>query len=159
MSDYLDRTPLPPENNQEKATLSEVQKLHRLFATLDTFMSNQVLVFTIDFQSPINNHQSQIPNPKSDGVQALIDQCNQQLQTGNYQGALDSVNRATEMYPNDHRGWIARGELMDAFQQYEEALASFDQALKVKPDLHDVWFNRGIAAGSSSSYNPCCSTG
>ncbi|MGK7877330.1 MAG: tetratricopeptide repeat protein [Xenococcaceae cyanobacterium] len=93
----------------------------------------------------LGEKQTEAVEEDDQGVQALIDQMVRQLQAGDYQGALDSVIRATEMYPNDHRGWGARGELMLIFQQYEEAIASFDQALKLKPDLLEAWGNRGNA--------------
>ncbi|NEP58391.1 MAG: tetratricopeptide repeat protein [Symploca sp. SIO2G7] len=81
---------------------------------------------------------------ESGGVEALIDQAIQQYQAGDYQGAWDAINRATQMYPNEPSGWLARGELMKIFQQYGEALASYDQVIKLQPDDYNAWNNRGI---------------
>ncbi|NEQ69757.1 MAG: CHAT domain-containing protein [Symploca sp. SIO2D2] len=90
---------------------------------------------------------------ESSGVQALIDQYIQQYQAGDYQGAWDAINRATQMYPNEPIGWQARGELMKIFQQYGEALASFDQVIKLQPDFYPAWYSRGDVLNTLGQIN------
>ncbi|MEM8639135.1 MAG: tetratricopeptide repeat protein [Cyanobacteria bacterium P01_G01_bin.54] len=78
-------------------------------------------------------------------VDAVIQESVQYFQAGQYQDALAVLTRAIEAAPQEHKLWIAKGDLMYAFRQYEKAIASYDKALEFKLDLHEAWSNRGVA--------------
>ena len=87
------------------------------------------------------------------GIMPLLNQAVQQLQSQNYQGALDSSVKATKIYPHDSRGWNLRGIALRDLGRNQEALASYDQALKLQPDDYQAWHNRGILVRRLSTYN------
>ncbi|NEO86135.1 MAG: tetratricopeptide repeat protein [Spirulina sp. SIO3F2] len=76
---------------------------------------------------------------------AVIQEAVQYFQAGKYQEALDTLTRAVEIAPQEHKLWYIRGELMSVFKQYEEAIVSYDKVLEIKPDMHEAWLNRGVA--------------
>ena len=80
-------------------------------------------------------------NPKSAPcwhILGLIEQ-----QRGHDRKALELLDRAIALDPNDAAAHSNRGNLLAAMGQPEAALASFDRALALRPDLAQVLCNRG----------------
>ncbi|MCG8366130.1 MAG: tetratricopeptide repeat protein [Pseudanabaenales cyanobacterium] len=62
---------------------------------------------------------------------------------GQYQEAIACYDKALAIYPQSHRIWYERSNLLDDLGTYDKALASCDQALKLKSDDHLAWTLRG----------------
>ncbi len=93
------------------------------------------------------------PESNEQGIELLLNQINQQLQSQDYEGALDSSVTATQRYSHDFIGWVYLGVILNNFfQNYSEALASFEQALKLQPDSYEAWVNRGNAMFNLGRY-------
>src|SRR5918992_552610 len=63
---------------------------------------------------------------------------------GNPKEALQYLDQALKIKPEDDTAWNNRGVALGYLGRYEEAIASYDQALKIKPDKDKAWYNRGI---------------
>ncbi len=70
---------------------------------------------------------------------------NEQYDLGDFEGALNSYNKALEIKPDKDALWNNRGNALRNLGRLEEAIASYDKALECKPDLHEAWNSRGIA--------------
>ncbi len=65
------------------------------------------------------------------------------LQTGQYEAALRSINKAIEINPQAPIALNNRGNALQALRRHQDALASYDEALTIKPDYDDALRNRG----------------
>ena len=62
-----------------------------------------------------------------------------------YEQALEVLDRATEIRPNDYQVWFNRGNLLaHALQRPEPALASFERATQAKADFYPAWLGKGL---------------
>ncbi|MCC3502407.1 MAG: CHAT domain-containing protein [Microcoleus sp. PH2017_19_SFW_U_A] len=68
----------------------------------------------------------------------------EQFMKGDFEGALNSCDKALEFKPDFHVGWYNRGCVLGKLGRFEDAIASYDKALEIKPDFHFAWDNRGI---------------
>ncbi len=64
--------------------------------------------------------------------------------TGKAKEALQYLDKALIINPDDHEAWNNRGIVLRALGKPEEAIASYDKALAINPDDHEAWYNRGI---------------
>jgi tetratricopeptide (TPR) repeat protein len=69
----------------------------------------------------------------------------EQLETGDFEEAIESFDKAVEIKPDYHQAWYNRGNVLYELLRLEEAIASFDKAIEIKPDYYDAWNNRGGA--------------
>ncbi|NWF72919.1 MAG: tetratricopeptide repeat protein, partial [Nitrospirae bacterium] len=67
------------------------------------------------------------------------------FQTKHYQRALQLIDDAIRIQPNDATFYLNRGNALMALRQLDAALASFDTAIVLKPDFSEAYFNRGNA--------------
>ena len=67
------------------------------------------------------------------------------IESGRFEQAIASFDKAIELKPNFHDAWNNRGLALLNLERYEQAIASFDKAIELKPDFHCAWFNRGLA--------------
>jgi tetratricopeptide (TPR) repeat protein len=68
-----------------------------------------------------------------------------QFDTGDFEGALFSYNKAVEICPNHAKSWANRGAALFALAYYEEAIANLSQAIALEADCEFAWINRGAA--------------
>jgi tetratricopeptide (TPR) repeat protein len=66
--------------------------------------------------------------------------------------ALQHLDKALEINPNNTAVWFDRGYALGTLGRYEEALASFDRVLALTPDDPAAWANRGLALGKLDRY-------
>ena len=59
--------------------------------------------------------------------------------------ALESANRALQLYPQLAVAWISRGYALHRMNRLAEAVESFDRALAILPDHFPAWLRRGEA--------------
>lgn len=59
--------------------------------------------------------------------------------------ALQSLNRALEMDPDDLAAWIGKGNVLTQMGQLDEALFCFDKAIDLNPNVAAAWQGKGKA--------------
>jgi tetratricopeptide (TPR) repeat protein len=64
---------------------------------------------------------------------------------GRYDGALQCIERAIQLAPDDGNYWDSKGEMYLGTQRYQEALAAFDRALELTPTLALTRGNKAIS--------------
>ncbi len=70
--------------------------------------------------------------------------CAQYLAAKNYDGAVDSGERAAKLMPNSARAHLNLGSAYRGKQRYAEAEKEYKQASVLDGSLADAWFNLGI---------------
>ncbi|MBD2214628.1 tetratricopeptide repeat protein [Nostoc linckia FACHB-104] len=64
-------------------------------------------------------------------------------ESGRYEEAIASLDKAIEFKPDFDEAWFDRGAALVNLERYEEAIASFDQAITIKTDFYQAWAYRG----------------
>ena len=67
------------------------------------------------------------------------------IQTGQYIGAVEMIDKAIEINPNAAIYYSNRGNVLEKLKQLEAAVASYDKAIELKPDFAEAYSNRGNA--------------
>ncbi len=67
----------------------------------------------------------------------------EQFETGDFEQAIESFDKAVEFKPDYHEAWLDRGVALFQLERFEEAIASYDKAVEIKPDYYEAWYNRG----------------
>ena len=65
-------------------------------------------------------------------------------QTKNYQHAVDLLEKAIEILPNNATYYSNRGIVLQDFTQLDAAMACYDKVILLKPDCAVTYYNRGI---------------
>ncbi len=94
----------------------------------------------------------------TDDAEAWVNKGISQYETGDFEGAIASWDKALELNPDEHNAWYNRGMALNNLGQYEQALASYDKALELKPDDHNVWNNRGNLLNNLGQYEQALSS-
>ena len=63
-------------------------------------------------------------------------------QNQEYQDAVDLINYAIEIKPNNHEAYSNRANALMELKQFEAALSSFDKALSLNPTFADAHYNK-----------------
>src|SRR5262249_26643915 len=87
-------------------------------------------------------HQIIAQNPQQADAMHLLGLI--ELQTGKPSAALDLIEQAIKIEPNDPAAFSNRGNALQVLQRFEDALASYDRALAIKSDFVDALYNRGV---------------
>ena len=78
--------------------------------------------------------------------EALLNKGNSLIFIGESELALEALNQASEIRPQDYVVWQNRGELLlQAFQDYTEALDSFNRSISLRRDFYPAWLGKGFA--------------
>ena len=85
------------------------------------------------------------------------------IQSNDHQQAVDLIEKAIELNPNNFGFFINHGTALKECNQLEAAVASYDKAIAIKPDVADVYYKRGVAlqelkqfdAAAASFENEC----
>src|SRR5712671_1431705 len=67
------------------------------------------------------------------------------IQEKQHQLAVDLIDQAIAINPNDAALYSNRGDALQELKQLEAAVASYDQAIAIKPDYAEAYNNRGNA--------------
>ncbi len=68
-----------------------------------------------------------------------------QASAGDFQGAIDSWNKALKLNPNLAEIWHNLGSALGRLEQYPEAIESFNHALEIDPQSYQAWNDRAHA--------------
>jgi tetratricopeptide (TPR) repeat protein len=74
------------------------------------------------------------------------------LNTGKTEKALKDFNRAINIDPTHHDGYLGRADTLNAMGRYEESLQDYNRALEIKPSLAKAHVNRAIAYSHLGQY-------
>ncbi len=73
-------------------------------------------------------------------------------ESGRYEQAIASFDKAIELNPDFHDAWNNRGLALLNLERYEQAIASFKKAIELKSDFHEAWNNQGLVLLNSRDY-------
>ena len=86
--------------------------------------------------------------------EALLGKANVLNTFQKYGQALEVLNRAKEIRPQDYQVWYNRGNLLlQTLNKPEEALASFEQATQLKADFYPAVLGQGLALSALQRYS------
>jgi tetratricopeptide (TPR) repeat protein len=99
-------------------------------------------------QAKLKNYQTNyqmIANQANKANQsvALNNRAMQEIQSGEYQRAINTLNQATTLNPGTVESYINRGIAYAALGSDQSAIANFNQAIKINPQNIDAYFVRG----------------
>lgn len=63
----------------------------------------------------------------------------------NYKTALDFLNNASNLNPNDPELFFQKGYIYDELKQYDDAVSNYTNAIFLNPYYSDAYFNRAIS--------------
>ena len=70
-----------------------------------------------------------------------------------FERALEDFSRATQLNPQDARGWEMLGCTYGNLQRYQESLAALERAQQLGHECATCWFNRAIAHRAQRNYH------
>jgi len=73
-------------------------------------------------------------------------------ESGQYEKALELVNREIKTDPNNANAWYNKGILLFKMCRFQEARNSFAQATDIDPEFAEAWYNKGIALMNLGKY-------
>lgn len=99
-------------------------------------------------QAKLKNYQTNyqmIANQANKANQsvALNNRAMQEIQSGEYQRAINTLNQATTLNPGTVESYINRGIAYAALGSDQSAITNFNQAIKINPQNIDAYFVRG----------------
>ena len=74
-------------------------------------------------------------------------------QVGNYQGAIDTYDKALAVNPTFAKALISRGNALSQLGRYQEALEYFDKALLIDTDDDVTWIVKTITLNKLGRHN------
>lgn len=83
------------------------------------------------------------------------DLCNEAVELaeqGNYDEALDLVNKGIKIDANNANAWYNKGIILFKMSRYQDALNSFGQAADIDPGFTEAWYYKGMALVHNGKY-------
>jgi tetratricopeptide (TPR) repeat protein len=91
--------------------------------------------------------------------EALLGKANALSLLQKYELALEILNKATEIRPQDYQVWYNQGNILaQALQKPKEAFTSFEKATQIKPDFYPAWLGKGLTLISLKRYQEAIQT-
>ena len=82
------------------------------------------------------------------------------LKEGNYEGALQSFDKANKINPSKANAWFNKGLTFDKLNRYDEAIIAYDKAISIDSNNAATWnakgttlFNKGLYNESMTAYD------
>ena len=85
-------------------------------------------------------------------VRGLSDTAHELAEAGQYEKALELVNRKIKTDANNANAWYNKGILLFKMCRYQNARNSFAQAADIDPEFSEAWYNKGIALLTLGKY-------
>jgi len=85
-------------------------------------------------------------------VRGLSDKAHELAGSGQYEKALELVNREIKTDANNAHAWYNKGILLFKMSRYQDARNSFAQATDIDPEFAEAWYNKGIALMNLGKY-------
>jgi tetratricopeptide (TPR) repeat protein len=84
-------------------------------------------------------------NPNAKKVEALIEKAAKRYDSGDLKGALQDVNQALRLDPNNPAAYAVRGGVYAGLGNYKQAIADSTKAIQLLPDNYPAYAIRGVA--------------
>jgi tetratricopeptide (TPR) repeat protein len=84
-------------------------------------------------------------NPNAKKVEALIEKAAKRADSGDLKGALQDVNQALRLDPNNPAAYYVRGGVYYYQRNYKQAIADSTKAIQLLPDNYPAYAIRGAA--------------
>lgn len=94
----------------------------------------------------------QSPKPVSDAQQTLYQEGVNKYEAGNYEGAIEDLNQAIKLEPQNALAYNRRGDAYYRLGDYEQAQADSSQAILLNPQDANAYFDRGFAYSELGKY-------
>lgn len=98
---------------------------------------------------------NKISNCQSIDANDWLDRGNNLANSGCYEEALVSLDKAVATAPKNISAWVMRGVVLIHLNRYLEAVSSCDRALEIDRDDKQAWLFRGAALNHLGRYNEC----
>jgi len=85
-------------------------------------------------------------------VRGLSDKAHELAESGQYEKALELVNRDIKTDANNANAWYNKGILLFKMCRYQDARNSFAQAADIDPEFAEALCNKGVALMSLGKY-------
>ncbi|MCX6689917.1 MAG: tetratricopeptide repeat protein [Methanoregula sp.] len=85
-------------------------------------------------------------------IRGLSDKAHEFAESGQYEKALELVNREIKTDANNPNAWYNKGILLFKMCRYQDARNSFAQATDIDPEFVEAWYNKGIALMNLKKY-------
>jgi len=85
------------------------------------------------------------PSARDRELEALISRAGQQNEDGSTRdAALNTINRAIEIAPENNRVWLAKSYILDRLEEYEQALSCVRKALQLDSQTVAAWGHQAV---------------
>ena len=74
-------------------------------------------------------------------------------ESGQYDEALDLVNKGIKLDGNNANVWYNKGIILFKMCRYQDALNAFAQAADIDPEFTEAWYNKGMALMNLQKYH------
>lgn len=78
-------------------------------------------------------------------------------QAGNYDVAVNALQKAIQLFPEDDGAWMLLGLEYGDLRQYDKAVSSEEEAIRLKPDNENAWSELGAAYTLLGQYDKAIS--
>ncbi len=78
---------------------------------------------------------------------------NEKYAAGDFDGAIESYDKAIELEPNSAETYNNRGVAWRKKKEYDKAIADYNKAIELKPDYAEAYNNRGVAWKKKKKYD------
>lgn len=82
-------------------------------------------------------------NEISPSSTALMSKADLQIKMGQYDGALESVEKCIEQNPNSTAFWRKKGDIFSMQSKYNQAIEAFNESIKINKNDSLAWYKKG----------------
>ena len=100
---------------------------------------------TSDLKDSDTTTESDATKTKEDYLEEYKEKSIQNLQKGDFKGALTYFNKVIGLDPEDYFGWYGKGISYLGLKQYSQAITNLNKALEINPTKYDIWKGGGDA--------------
>jgi tetratricopeptide (TPR) repeat protein len=79
------------------------------------------------------------------GARDLSNRAVELAESGQYDEALDLVNKGIKLDGNNASAWYNKGIILFKMCRYPDALNAFAQTVDIDPEFTEAWYNKGMA--------------
>ncbi|ASD65029.1 tetratricopeptide repeat protein [Bdellovibrio bacteriovorus] len=119
-----------PEDKKMEELLAEMQELKLRVALLENTSS-----FYKDalFSPRLSGGMPSVDRDRADKVVGLVFQGQQAIMKGDYQKALDQIDKALQLDEYSNNGWLLKGSVKYLMKDYQGARLAWERTLKLDP--------------------------
>jgi len=112
----------------------------------DTWEDNEVKIMTTTVMNQEPSVLGPIVTIFNPFMEIALRQANEMVLYGNFEEAIELLNRAIRINPLDPRPYQIKGEIYETIGKYGEAIFNYNLSLKKDPGNEDIVFDKTIVA-------------